>query len=184
MVNISAAICMRDVEVLVRRRRARSRSAPWRRRGSERVDGIGAAPEQRQRHRDQPGAQHAEQRQDALDGVGDLDRRRPRPTAGRSGAAARRSPTPCDRPAHRSGAAAAPSVKLSAVGRIDQRQRVRPPSAARRNRSSSVARAPAARVSARSCEDQSRITLPRSFRLAPPGFRQIADERGLRPDGR
>ena len=36
-------------------------------------DRLGTPPEQRQRHGDQPGAQHAEQREHALDRVGDLD---------------------------------------------------------------------------------------------------------------
>ena len=66
-------------------------------------DGLGAdaaqrghdlllAPEQRQRRRDHAGAQHAEQRDHAFDGVGQLQRDHRVGLAGRARAAARRAP--------------------------------------------------------------------------------------------
>ena len=81
------------------------------------------APEQRQRRRDHAGAQHAEQRDDAVDGVGKLHRHHgiglqaePAQPGGerRNGAVGLRIGQPPRRAAG----------EARAVGRIDQRQRV------------------------------------------------------------
>ena len=141
--------------------------APMRRSAA---DDLLRAPEQRQRRRDHAGAQHAEQRDDALDGIGELDRHhgiglqpeRAQPGGNRrDGAVGFRISQLARRPAG----------QALAVGRIGERQRVGMRTPARRNRSSSVARLPPLLCVAaqRSCG------VP-----VPPGFRQIAEQRGLR----
>ncbi len=82
-----------------------------RRDARQRGGGIGVAPEQRQRRRDQAGAQHGEQRDHALDRVGKLDRHDGVGRQAEARAAAPRAPRSRGRPAHRSAGAPRPSVK-------------------------------------------------------------------------
>ncbi len=72
IVKVSVAMCIARSPCTCRRCAGSDdqRVAPTR---AERRGGIGVPPQQRQRRRDQAGAQHAEQRDHALDRVGKLD---------------------------------------------------------------------------------------------------------------
>ena len=145
---------------------------------------VGAPPQQRQRHRDQAGAQHRRAAR---------ARSRPcwqaaAPTMASVGRPMRRSragdaPRSRGRPARRSAGAAAPSVKLARLGGSISAIASGRRAAARRNRSSSVARAADARSAAgRLVEDhRGSRSLPHCG-CAPPGFRQIADAARSPPD--
>ena len=93
---------------------------------AERACHVGAPPQQRQRHSDHAGAQHAEDRQHALDGVGELD------ADDGIGLQAERAQPGRDRGNHAVrlgvGEAARRAVgEAFAVGRIGERKGVGPP---------------------------------------------------------
>ena len=93
---------------------------------TERGNAFGAPPQQRQRHGDQPGAQHPEQREHAFDRVGDLD-------ADDGVGVQPHAPQPSgDGRNHAIGLRIGEAARLAvgealAVGRVDERNVVGPP---------------------------------------------------------
>ena len=91
---------------------------------AERSQCLGAAPQQGQRHRDQAGAQHTEQREHAFDRVGDLE------SDNGIGAEAQATQASGDRGNHAIGMRIGEAARISAsearaIGRIEQGERVR-----------------------------------------------------------